>query len=128
MIYGIGTDIIEIARLQKVMARHPKTFLERTFTEEERAMASDMKHAEIYYAGRWAAKEAIAKAFGTGFGKNCNWQDLSISNDDAGKPVVYLNGAAIAFANREGIGPIHLSISHEHTYAVAMAIAERLDS
>ncbi len=124
MIYGIGTDIVEIARVQQVLARHPDMFARRTYTEAERAIGATLKSPEQFYAGRWAAKEAVAKALGVGFGKECNWLDIEILNTASGRPAVTLSGSAAAFAERQTITTIYVSISHEKHYAVAMAVAD----
>ncbi len=128
MIYGIGTDIVEIERLRRVMERHPERFVVKVFTERERRRAAGMLRPEIYYAGRWAAKEAIAKALGVGFGESCGWLDIDIANDALGKPCVRLSGRAGTYAAGRGIERWHVSISHEAHYAVAMAVAERGES
>jgi holo-[acyl-carrier protein] synthase len=125
MIFGIGTDIVEIGRLRAVLARHPETFAKRTFTPAERAGASEVATPEQYFAGRWAAKEALSKALGVGFGLHCSWQDLEILNNAAGQPIVTASGPAAEFLKKQGIMHLHVSISHEKTYAVAMAVAEK---
>ncbi|MCJ8331193.1 MAG: holo-ACP synthase [Lentisphaeria bacterium] len=125
MILGIGTDIIEIKRLQEAMDRHPETFLARTFTPAELEIATTRKmSAMAFYAGRWAAKEALAKALGTGFSKECSWLDINIGNDERGKPYVELSGITSESAQSYGIKSWHLSISHEQNYATAMIVAE----
>ena len=122
---GIGIDIIETERLRASMEGHGKAFLSHVFTEEEQAKAPSHEKARLdYYAGRWAAKEAVAKALGTGFGPECAWLDLHIENLPSGQPVVVLTGTAAATAARLGIRAIHISISHDVHYAVAQAIAE----
>jgi len=125
MIFGIGTDIVESARLRAVLARHPETFARRTFTEAERVGSREVAAPEQYFAGRWAAKEALAKALGVGFGLHCTWQDLEILNNAAGQPIVTTSGSAAEFLKKQGIIHLHVSISHEKTYAVAMAVAEK---
>lgn len=124
MIAGLGTDIVEIDRLRKALQRHPDAFAARAFTPAERQKAEGQRNPEPYLAGRWAAKEAIAKALGVGFGAHCRWQDLEITNDDQGKPEVEVTGDTLAYMQQRGIDRLHLSISHEHHYAVATAIAE----
>ena len=78
-----------------------------------------------FYAGRWAAKEAVAKALGTGFGPKCSWTDIDISNDSQGRPIVTLSGVTAETARELGIDTWHISISHDREYACANAIAEK---
>ncbi|HTE19567.1 MAG TPA: holo-ACP synthase [Armatimonadota bacterium] len=114
MIDGIGVDIIEIERVAKAVAR-PR-FRERVFTEAEREYCDAATNAERY-AGRFAAKEAIAKALGIGL----NWRDVEILCGESGAPLPRLHGAA---AQRLGNRRLLISISHCRTYAVAQAVVE----
>lgn len=125
MILGTGTDIVEIQRLKNSIEKYEKTFLDHVFTKEEQETAKKKGEQRFtYFAGRWAAKEAISKALGTGFGDKCGWLDINVANDENGKPFATLSGSALTTANELGIKNIHISISHEHLFAVAMAIAE----
>ncbi len=110
-IHGIGVDIIEIERIKDSITSHGDHFLSRIFTPLE--IEYCQKHADpaVHFAGRFAAKEALAKALGTGFGKDLSWKDLEIISDPRGKPTVQ-------YQNYQ----IYLSISHCKTYAVAMAV------
>jgi len=127
MIIGIGNDLIEIARIAKVIDRHGANFLAHVFTAAEQAAAPVLSSSAnaIYYAGRWAAKEAIAKALGTGIGENCRWHDLQIERLPGGKPRATLHGAAARTAAQLGVTSIHISISHERSIASAVAILEQ---
>jgi len=125
MIIGTGTDIIALSRIRDSIEKYGAHFLNYAFTEAEQGVGEakgEMRFA--FYGGRWAAKEAIAKALGTGFGAQCGWQDLCVLNDALGKPSVQLSGKAAETAAALGIRRWHLSISHEKDYAIAMAIAE----
>ena len=116
-VLGVGTDIIEIARVRDVAARQPR-FMTRVFTEAEIAhieCGGEMKWARA--AGKFAAKEAIAKAIG----RPCSWLDVEINPGENGKPTVVLRGPAAQAANG---GRVHLSISHSRDYAVAVAVLE----
>lgn len=124
MIVGIGTDLVALDRIRRVLARHGEAFLARTLTPAEQALARDRRDPVPFVAGRWAAKEAVAKALGTGFGRECGLLDLEVLNDPAGRPVLALHGAAAATAARRGIVRVHLSLSHEQSHAVAFAVAE----
>ncbi|WP_353893058.1 holo-ACP synthase [Proteinivorax hydrogeniformans] len=120
MIFGVGTDIIEISRIEKVYNARGRRILERLFTQRELdSMSLDI--ATI--AGRFAAKEAVAKSLGVGFGL-ISWKDIEIIKDKLGKPRVYLKGNAQKRARSLGISRLHLSISHSKTDAIAYVIAE----
>lgn len=121
MIKSTGVDIIEISRIEKAVNASER-FLKRVFTacELNRKMGGRQKYS--YLAGRFAAKEAVSKALGTGIGK-IGWQDIEIISDNKGKPVVKLYGEATITADQLGVKEISLSISHCHEYAVAFAVA-----
>jgi holo-[acyl-carrier protein] synthase len=124
MILGIGTDIVEIARIKDMLDKHYETFIKRVYTECERL--KDAKRADLpqYYAGRWAAKEAFSKALGCGIGENCYWQDINVVNDELGRPSLEISGKAAEFAAKLKVEYIHVSISHEKEYATATVILE----
>ena len=118
-IQGVGTDIIEIQRIKEAIERHGERFLERLFTEKERAYCNHYKNAIPHFAGRFAAKEAILKAFGTGLQPELSWQEIEILNNPQGKPEVYV---ASPLLQALSISQIFLSISHCDAYATATAI------
>jgi len=122
-ILGTGIDIVEIERIDALLRRHGERFLARVFTEEERAYCAGHRTAARCYAARFAAKEAISKAFGTGIGAEVGWLDMIVERDERGKPLVRLRDAAKASAERMGIRQILISLSHSDHYAVAQAIA-----
>lgn len=125
MIVGVGTDIVEVERVAHALERHAGAFEAKVFTVAERRIAErKRKGTEQYFAGRWAAKEAIAKVLGTGFGSECGWLDVEILNDERGRPIVTMSGNGAEYAERLGINTWHLSISHERNYACAVAVAE----
>ena len=126
MIAGIGTDVIETERMRSAITRHGDRFLTPVFTSDEIAGAPTGPARDAYFAARWAAKEAVSKALGTGIGTECAWTDVTVRRGPAGEPLVDLSGAARCSARRRGIGRIHVSLSHERNLAVAMAVAERL--
>jgi len=126
MIVGVGVDVIEVERLQRVLDRHGDRFLRHVYCEEERRRAPAVRRAAaVYYAGRWAAKEAVAKALGTGIGAACGWTEIRVGRRGNGKPDVTLAGAAARTAAALGIDSIHVSISHAGRLACASAVAER---
>ena len=125
MILGTGIDIVEIRRLANSIQRYGDAFLNRVYAHDELAIAPAAEATRAaFLAGRWAVKEAVSKAFGTGIGASCAMTDMVVTNDDAGKPLLELRGSAAETAKRLGIATIHISISHERDYAVAQAIAE----
>jgi len=128
MIIGIGTDILETERMRSAIRRHGDRFLLHVFTPEEVSSAPVGAGRDAYFAARWAAKEAVAKALGTGIGADCAWTDVTVRRGPAGEPLVDLGGCALVTARRRGIDRIHLSISHERNLAAATALAERLPS
>ena len=126
MIIGIGTDIIEISRLKDSIVKYGRHFLDHIYTAEEQAAAESKGEAGrfAFYAGRWAAKEAVSKALGTGFTAECQWTGIRILNDEAGRPFVELTGVTAETAAQRGIRQMHVSISHERAYACAFAVGE----
>lgn len=116
---GLGTDIIEIKRIKKTIQRLGKRFLDRIFTPEEQNYCCTFSDPVPHYAGRFAAKEAIVKALGTGFQTDITWQEIEILNDKQGKPHVYLSQRLQELFPQ---GQIFLSISHCKEYATAVAI------
>lgn len=116
---GIGNDIIEIERMRKSIERHGQHFLNRLFTQREQDYCYKYKDPVPHFAGRFAAKEAIVKALGTGFGAQIQWHEIEILNDTLGKPLVFLSEAA----QKHFESPtLLLSISHSEEYATAVAL------
>lgn len=122
MIVGIGVDIVEIRRIEKAIKRNEK-FIEKILSDEEIESISKKPIKVEYIAGRFAAKEAISKALGTGF-REFSLKDLVIINDKLGKPMVTLKKNAEEIAKKYGKYKIHLSISHGEDNAIAYAILE----
>ncbi len=120
-ILGLGNDIVEIARIRQSMERHGQHFLNRLFTQQEQDLCYKFQDAVPHFAGRFAAKEAIAKALGTGFGAQVGWHDIEIINNELGKPIVHLSKQ---LKERLHNPHIHVSISHSTDYATAVAIWE----
>jgi len=122
MIIGIGTDIIEIARIKQAMQTRPK-LVERIFTRAEIDYCQGTGDFFTPLAARFAAKEALAKALGTGI-RDFKWQDIEVSNDSLGKPSINIYGKAREKAQELGVVNMHISLSHCRDYAVAMVILE----
>jgi holo-[acyl-carrier protein] synthase len=119
MILGIGNDIVEIDRIRAVIARYPQRFINRLFTPSEQEYCLKRKDPALHFAGRFAAKEAVVKALGTGFTQNLTWLDIEIRHDSKGKPGVFFSRSS---ASLLGDPILCVSISHCHQYATAIAI------
>ena len=122
-IAGLGIDLVEVARLEQSIARHGERFLQRVFTDAEIAYCASMKSATPFYAVRFAAKEAVSTALGTGIGAACGWLDIEVRRKASGEPFIVLHGAAEETARRLGIAAVLISLSHTENYATAQAIA-----
>lgn len=116
---GIGNDIIEIERIRLSINRHGQHFLNRLFTQKEQDYCYKFKDPVPHFAGRFSAKEAVAKALGTGFGSELAWHDIEILSDDLGKPNVTFS---IAVKERFDHPNVLVSISHSTSHATAVAI------
>jgi holo-[acyl-carrier protein] synthase len=124
-IVGIGTDIVECVRVGRMIEQHGELFLGRVYTDREIRYCQARKRAVEHFAGRWAAKEAILKALGSGWRKGLCWTDMEVRNDQSGKPAVLLCGATKEAAQQLRITDVLLSISHCRAYATAYAVAVR---
>lgn len=122
MIFGIGIDVVEVERVESSMAEFGERFARRVFTAAERAYCESQKTPVIHYAARFAAKEAVAKAFGTGIGKDLSWLDIEIRRRDSGEPEVFLTGDGEKFAKKNKLTQIKISLSHAQHYAAANAV------
>ena len=122
-VLGIGTDIVECLRVAQMIERHGEIFLTRVYTSHEIEYCSARKAATQHYAGRFAAKEAVLKALGTGWTRGIHWRDIEIRNEMGGKPRIAIGGAARELCEKLGITEVHISISHCRTHATAYALA-----
>jgi holo-[acyl-carrier protein] synthase len=120
-IRGLGVDIVEIDRMAAALERHPR-MRERIFSAEERRYCEKRNRPEVHYALRFAAKEAVLKALGTGF-SGMKFTDVEVLRDGRGRPVPRLSGRAAEVAEELGVIEMHLSLSYTHTTAVASAVA-----
>lgn len=116
----IGTDIIEIARIKRACRR--ERFKERFFTSRELPATQEYPGFYAHLAGKFAAKEAVAKALGTGF-REFKWKDIEILKDEAGKPYAVLSGKAREILKAQGYEKVLVTISHSNDYAIAFAVA-----
>jgi holo-[acyl-carrier protein] synthase len=118
---GLGCDIIETERIKNVLAKHGDRFLKRIFTEEEQAYCNSLKYPHKHYAARWAAKEAVSKAFTTGIGEHLDWTSISVYHGSRKEPLVRLDAKATALLQEVGATNVWLSLSHIDTHAMAVA-------
>ena len=119
---GLGVDIVEIDRMAALIARSPR-FTERVFSEQERAYCDAKSNPAAHYAARFAAKEAVVKALGTGFSQGIGVRDIEVRLFASGKPVVSLSGKAAEVATQRGVRDISISLTYTRTEAVACALA-----
>ncbi|QDV68906.1 Holo-[acyl-carrier-protein] synthase [Rosistilla carotiformis] len=122
-IIGIGTDIVECLRIEKMIEKHGDLFLTRVYTPGEIEYCSVRKAATEHYAGRWAAKEAVLKALGSGWSRGIHWTDIEVRNETGGKPRIALAGEARNLCEELRLHEIQISISHCRSHATAFAIA-----
>ena len=125
MVVGIGVDIIEIERLRKTLERQADRFVGRIFTEAEQEYCRRHRDPVPHYAARFAAKEALMKALGTGWSKGVTWRDAEVVRAPMGAPVLKLHGQAQALSLSMGVRSMHLSLSHSRELAVAVVILEQ---
>ena len=123
-VLGIGVDIIETERIQNSLARFGERFLHRVFTEGEITYCQSMKYPARHFAARFAAKEAVSKAFGTGIGKAMGWRDIDVRKKSTGEPFVVLAGGAKSLASERNVRDVWISLSHTDHHAVAMIALE----
>lgn len=119
MIFGIGTDIVRVARMQQSLDKHGERFAKRILTEQELVGYQHASKPANYLAKRFAAKEATAKAMGTGFRNGLSLKHINIGHDQNGKPLLEFNGKAAEFMQQQGIQDAHISLADEQEYAVA---------
>jgi holo-[acyl-carrier protein] synthase len=126
-VVGIGTDIVECLRIAQMIERHGDLFINRVYTPEEIKYCRSRKQSTQHYAGRWAAKEAVLKALGTGWRRGIGWRDVEVVSSNQGQPAIHLRGGAREAARKAGVGDVLISISHcrSHATAYAMALAGR---
>jgi holo-[acyl-carrier protein] synthase len=125
MIYGIGTDIVEVSRIEDSLARFGEIFAQRILTEQEWLSFEQSQTKARFLAKRFAAKEAFAKALGTGLRTPATFQNIGVAHDDLGKPVLDLAAELQAFLEEKGIHFQHLSISDEKALAAAFVVLEK---
>lgn len=125
MIYGIGTDIVDISRFERFVREGNDHLFVRLFTPAEREYCGARRRSAQHYALRFAAKEAFLKALGTGLRDGLSWQQMEVVNDSLGKPELRLSGRAAEFSAEHGLARIFLSLSHDGNNAIAMVVVEK---
>ncbi|MEQ8318369.1 MAG: holo-ACP synthase [Phycisphaerales bacterium] len=124
MILGHGVDLTEVSRIKRSVERFDERFLERVFTEAEREYAGKGPRRFERLAARFAAKEAVFKALGTGWAEGAGWTNIEVAREASGKPTLVLHGKAQEMARAMGVKWWHLSLTHTKTTAMASVIAE----
>ncbi len=121
ILIGIGCDIIDVERIQSALRRHGDHFIKRVFTEEEQAYCGALKYPHKHYAARWAAKEAVSKAFSTGIGPELGWTSISVYHGERHQPLIRLDAKAQVLLEQVGATHVHLTLSHSDNQAMAVA-------
>jgi len=124
MILGTGIDLIEVARIASSFEKFGERFVNRILLPDEIAYCRSHKNSAPFLAVRFAAKEAVSKAFGTGIGAQLGWQDIEIRRKESGEPFVVLHGKGAELFAARGAGRLHISLTHTANYAAATAILE----
>jgi holo-[acyl-carrier protein] synthase len=124
MILGTGIDIIEVARIASSFEKFGERFLNRVLLPDETAYCLRHKNPAPFLAARFAAKEAVSKAFGTGIGAQLGWRDMEIRRQESGEPFVVLHGSGAELFAARGARRLHVSLTHTENYAAATAILE----
>ena len=124
MILGLGMDISEVARVKASLDRFGDSFLKRILHPDEISYCRAYQQPAQYVAVRFAAKEAISKAFGTGIGAQLGWHDMEIRRKESGEPFVMLHGGGQKLFVVRGAKHLHISLSHTENYAAAVAVLE----
>ena len=124
MIIGVGTDIVDVDRIAKVYGRQGDAFVKRLLSEAERFELDKQHYPERFLAKRWALKEAVSKALGTGIAQGVCFKDMTIGHKDSGQPILLLAGATLLKSEELGITDWSISVSDEKYHTVAFAVAE----
>ena len=123
-VLGVGVDLVECGRIQRSIDRFGDRFLHRVFTDGEIEYSMSMKFPARHLAARFAAKEAVSKAFGTGIGKAMGWRNIDIRKKESGEPFLVFSGPAETFAAERGVTSALITLSHTENYAVACVVLE----
>ena len=124
MILGVGIDLVEIDRFKSALRRHGDRLLKKVFTDSERVYCEAQMNRLAHYAARFAGKEAVLKALGTGWRGGIKWTDVDIYHDKLGKAEVKLSGVAAKVAEEKGVKRVLITLSHSDRYANAFSVVE----
>lgn len=127
MIYGIGVDLVHIRRMENVIQRWGERFINRVFTQDEKERCYKKAFPTSAFALRFAAKEAFSKAIGLGMRKGLRWQDIEVFHFPGGRPGLRVHGRSYDICQKERITGLHLSLSDEGEYGIAMVVLEKED-
>ncbi len=127
MILGVGLDLVEIARIENSLSRFGRVFAERVLLPPEMEYCFRFAHPAPHVAARFAAKEAVSKAFGTGIGESLGWHDIEVARRPTGEPFILLHPPGNLLLQQRGATGIHLSLTHSQSHAAAVAILEGPD-
>jgi holo-[acyl-carrier protein] synthase len=125
MIAGIGCDLVDVERIQKVLDRFGDRFAQRVFSPFECDYCGRKAVPAIHYAARFAAKESFLKSLGIGLGMGVNLKDIEVRNNAEGRPALTLYGRAVKMLKDRGVTAVHLSLTHTKTQAVAAVVLEK---
>ena len=125
MIYGIGIDLVENDRLEKIIKKWGDKFLNKIFSKGEILYCTRHAQSSIHFGARFAAKESFLKALGLGLGGGVKLSDIEVINDETGKPALKLNGTARTQIEKRNVTNIHLSLTHTKKYATAVVLLEK---
>src|SRR6201987_4790732 len=123
-VLSIGVDLVECARIQRSLDRFGEKFFRRVFTEGEIEYSMSMKFPARHLAARFAAKEAVAKAFGTGIGKAMGWRNIDVQKKESGEPFLVFSGPAQELASKRGVTSALITLSHTEHHAMASVVLE----
>jgi holo-[acyl-carrier protein] synthase len=123
-VLGIGVDLVECARIERSLERFGEKFLHRVFTDGEIAYSMSMKFPARHLAARFAAKEAVSKAFGTGIGKAMGWRNIDVQKKPSGEPILVFSGPAQELATQRGVTVALVTLSHTEHHAIACIVLD----
>jgi holo-[acyl-carrier protein] synthase len=125
MIYGIGTDLVEVDRIEKIIQRWGERFTEKVYSRNEIAYCTRKAYPAIHYAARFAAKESLLKSLGIGLGMGVSLKDIEVINDAKGNPQLKMNERIREVLDTHGITSVHISMTHTREHAHAVVILEQ---
>ena len=126
MILGVGIDLVEVARIEKAYTKFGERFVERVLLPDEAKYCLSHRRPAHFIAGRFAAKEAVSKALGTGIGASLGWHDIEVRRKETGEPYLILHGKGEELLLAKKANVVHISITHTDVTAAAVAVVERI--